>query len=248
MKNKIIFCTYGDGPFINSRERIVNEAKQFHNIFNDIYGFTKKDIPLPFIEKTKPYILEPRGSGYWLWKPCFIKQIFDNLNENDILVYADAGCHFNNEGKKRLEEYIDLINTNKAGTLCFEHGDHRGGFSQNLLTTEAIFEHFKIELIDNFRKEWQIMATIFFLRKCETTKQIVNTWYDTAYNYPDLFSDVHNEVSKIKNPVFKDNRHDQSIFSVVAKLNKAFTIPDETYALNWNDIRHVPIWSTRTRS
>lgn len=247
MNSKIIFCTYGDGPFVGSRERIINESKQFYNTFTDTYAFSKEDIPSTFVEKTKPYILEPRGSGFWLWKPCFIKQLFDSLNNNDILVYADAGCHFNKEGKKRMDEYINLINSNEAGTLCFEHGDHRGGFSQELLTTEAIFEHFNIKT-ESFRKQWQIMATIFFLRKCKITEQIVNTWYDTAYNYPDLFSDKYNEISKEKNPLFKDNRHDQSIFSVVAKIYNAFTIPDETYASNWNDIKHVPIWSTRIRS
>ena len=38
-----------------------------------------------------------------------IKQSLLDISENDILIYCDAGCKINLKGKKRFDEYIDLL-------------------------------------------------------------------------------------------------------------------------------------------
>ena len=97
----IYFFSYGDDKYKNSKDRIRNEARSF--IFDkvDIYG--REDIPFEFIEKTKPYIDMPRGGGYWLRKPFFLKKTFDMMNDGDICVYADAGCTINPNGLDRFK-------------------------------------------------------------------------------------------------------------------------------------------------
>ena len=63
-----------------------------------------------------------RGGGYWIWKPYIISKMLEQINENDILVYIDAGCHINitKESKQRFNEYINMINNSKCGLLRFQ--------------------------------------------------------------------------------------------------------------------------------
>ena len=116
------FITFGNEPYYNSVKIICNESRNLR-IFNEIYGFsdkylkTEKDFWLKhcdFLETNK------RGYGYWLWKPYLIKSEFDKMKENDILVYCDSGCQINENGKRRLHEYVDMLNTSDYGVLSFQ--------------------------------------------------------------------------------------------------------------------------------
>ena len=40
-----------------------------------------------------------RGYGYWLWKPYLIMKTLEQMNDNDILVYADCGCEIESNKK-----------------------------------------------------------------------------------------------------------------------------------------------------
>ena len=35
--------------------------------------------------------LQPRGGGYWVWKPWIIVDTLRQMKENDVLVYVDSG-------------------------------------------------------------------------------------------------------------------------------------------------------------
>ena len=54
-------------------------------------AFTPCEIGKEFYEKNKEILQSPRGGGYWLWKPCFINRVINELSDGDILIYSDAG-------------------------------------------------------------------------------------------------------------------------------------------------------------
>ncbi len=71
-------------------------------LFNKIYSFTEQDLinDSDFWNKHKDFILKnKRGYGYWVWKPYLISKILKEINDNDILLYLDAGCELNVNGK-----------------------------------------------------------------------------------------------------------------------------------------------------
>ena len=80
----IVFVTFGNEKFKNSRERIVNQAKSI-GIFNkclyeteDILNDTEFVRALKYKEFLRVFSLS-RGFGYWMWKPYVI---YKNLEKH----------------------------------------------------------------------------------------------------------------------------------------------------------------------
>jgi hypothetical protein len=109
-----------------------------------------------------------------------------------------------------------------------------------------IFLHFNAE---NLMDTPQIGSTSIMLKKTEKTISLINEWCDVCINNRNLLDDspsINGETS-----FFIDNRHDQSLFSMVAKKYKTFELTDETYMIvngvhNVFD-KHYPIHGTRLR-
>ena len=236
----IYFISYGNQNYKNSKDRIRQEA---HNMgFDSVKIFGPENISEDFVRKTYPYISHPRGAGYWLWKAFFLKNTLDEMNENDFCIYADAGCHLNIHGKKRLVEYLKMISDDESGIISFE----MPGLLEEMYTNEMVFEYFNIDKESPLRKTSQYVGGILIIKKCLNTSQIVDEYYKIAVERPDLFSDIHNNYKKTD--VFRDHRHDQSILGILRKKYKSLVIRDETWAEDFRTLSHVPILATRIRN
>lgn len=236
--NKLYFITYGDKRFRKSKKRLVSQAKLFG--FDSVKAFGFNDISNDFITKTKPYINDVKGGGYWLWKPFFLKKTLDEMQDGDILVYLDAGCELNISGKKRFSEYIEIMNANK-GVLSF----HLPGLKECSYTNDAVFEYFEIAPSSTIYNSNQIIGTCLLIKKNDLTKQLTDDFFNIAIQRPELFSDIYNVKTTRSN--FIDHRHDQSIFSVLRKKYDLITIEDETYNLDFNLMLDFPFLAKRIR-
>ena len=240
----IYFFTYGDEKFANTKKRIESEALN-SGFFDEVKIYSREDLDKDFIERTKPYI-DIRG-GFWMWKAFLMKKTIDRMQMDDICVYIDAGCTVNPNGKQRFLEYLDLIK-DESGILSFR----LDGFDEDQWTTEKIFENFEIEVDSEIRKSGHIMSTMIIFRKCERTIKLLNDFYGLALEKPVLFSDTFNYFGNSE--TFKDNRYDQSIFSVMRKKYGSVEIIDETYAdttEGWNNlylVKKIPFLATRIRN
>jgi hypothetical protein len=239
LNSKIHFVTYGDDKYTNSKRRIADQADNM-NIFDNIIVLNKNDLPDNLPDITKNVLNMPRGGGYWIWKPIIIKTLMDKINENDIIVYVDSGSTLNKSGIYRFNQYINMLSDLKSNKSMIR-------FKMNIpeykYTSTQIFEHFKVHNKKNITDDGQYMATSFLIRKCRISETIINLWYKTAIESPLLFTDMFNNVNK--NNEFVDNRHDQSIFSVITKIfaNNVYTLDDETNPYN----EHNPIYASRIR-
>ena len=99
----IHFITYGNDKFKQAKERILKEAKEFGE-FKSITGYGPESLPKFFNTKYKDILNLSRGGGYWIWRPIIIHNALQKMNDNDFLVYLDAGCSINSKGKKRFNE------------------------------------------------------------------------------------------------------------------------------------------------
>ena len=234
------FITFG-GPtsnYHNSLRRICNEAENIR-FFDNIYGFTEMDLKQDeyFWNKHGNFIENnQRGYGYWIWKSYLIKKELNKINENDILIYCDAGCQINSRGKERLYEYIDMLNNNRDnyGIISFQLE-----FKEILYTKRNILEYFSIDYNTN---DLQNMATVLIMKKNSHSINIINNWYESCCNYDLINDNTYNE-----DPNFIENRHDQSILSVLVSKYGSIKIIDETYFYpNWDIIgKEYPIWAKR---
>ena len=95
------------------------------------------------------------------------------------------------------------------------------GHREDRYTTESIFNHFNVSKDEvSVRKSGQRHATVLIIRKCMQSMEIVDEWVNTAIHHTSLFTDLHNDESKAINLDFVENRHDQSVLSVISKLNR----------------------------
>ena len=234
----VSFITYGNDAFKQSKERIVNEAKDAGCFNGQIKAYGPDDLSKEFLEKVAGVISMPRGGGYWIWKPYVIYDMLNQLNDNDILVYADSGCTIQKSAINRFNEYINMISPETPYCVLGMRlrANNRDGSLKNISlkqktwTTNKIFEYFHINSDSDIANKEQIIATVIISRKSPESLAIFKKWLNVAEEQPELFSDKYNEETKMKNPHFSDNRHDQSIYTMIvqtAPYNKSVKIINE---------------------
>ena len=113
-------------------------------------------------------------------------------------------------------------------------------------TIKEIFNYFNINLNDEIANTGQVIATVIILKKNDNTKRLINIWNNILYNKKLLFTDHYN---KNQESYFKDNRHDQSVFSVIRKMSNPILLNDETYFVPFGNEESLkyPFWATRKK-
>ena len=233
-----VFITFG-GPSENyqKRSKMLEEQARKSNFFTCSIGLTDEYLKSqPTFWKKHGDFLEKnsRGYGFWLWKPYIIKTFLNSLNDDDILVYADAGCTINYNGRKRYEEYLDLLN--EKGILSFQLD-----LPEIQFTKKTVLDRYNIS--KEMMYSGQNMATVILLKKNKHSTQLIDEWYRMAEQHENICDDLTNEY-----PEFIDHRHDQSLFSLAVKKHGSISLPDETYFHpNWRNGSKYPFWATRIR-
>jgi hypothetical protein len=239
MNQKIQFISYGNKKFNNAKARIKNQAIET-NWFDSVKVYEPDDLTQEFKKKYKDILEMPRGGGYWIWKLDIIKQELNKINDNDILIYCDAGCVVNKNGETIFRGYIDMLNNNDKSIISFEQNG-----LEKVWTVKEIFNYFEIDINSNIGKSGQLLGGIILMRK---TKHIDNIFdkYKNILEYDRyLFTDKYNNEQQ--DLTFRENRHDQSIFSIIRKIYGSIIIKDETNK-NHKNSAFIPFIAQRQRS
>jgi len=236
----IHLITYGNNYYNNSKKRLYNEALS-SGWFNTITLYGPEDLDDEFTLNFKDILRQQKGGGYWIWKPYIIKKHLDKLQDNDILIYLDAGCSINKNGVQRFKDYINMVNNNDAGIISFQM-DH----IEKKWTTIEIFKYFNIEEDSEVKNSGQVMATVQIIKKNPNSIKLLNLWNEVLYTNPLLFTDYYNNNQQ---SYFKDNRHDQSVFSIIRKIHNSIILTDETVFVSYGNEESLkyPFWATRLR-
>ncbi len=189
--------------------KLIEEARAL-NIFATIRGLTAEDLfkyedfkkHIPFINRSI------RGFGYWLWKPFLIWKVLTEIDEGDMLVYMDAGTKIEIEGKARFLEYLELQKKDANCNLFFEHNNILGAWCK--MDTIAFFE--AQELINKDVKE--LIGTFIFTCNTLFNRVFFKIFYESCCEYT-LLNDTPSVLPN--HPRFIEHRHDQSIFSILAR-------------------------------
>lgn len=251
MTQKIHFITFGNDRFQRSKKRICQEARKT-NWFDSITCYSPENISKEFKEKHNNIINDSFGAGYMIWKYDIIPKKLSEINENDILIYLDAGCTINQKAHKRFREYIDLLNKNDKGIISFQMCTDP--VPEYVWTVSEIFKFYNIENNNEIYNSNQYLSGILIMKKCEHLKLILDKCIEILNHNNLVITNQYVEKNKKENKDFKDNRHDQSILSVVRKKYNSIVLPDETY---WakndrpdfkNDKAKIsPFWATRIK-
>lgn len=229
------------------------EQAEAMNVFDEINCYTEKDLDKDFKKLWGRYLIPySRGYGYWCWKPYLIYKTLERMKDGDILLYTDIGCFFNPKGLPRLNDYYEITKNSKSGILGVRsqidsylpdqiHWEH-------YWTKGDVFDYFGVRGDKLVTHTTQFESTITFFRKDMNTLKFVADWYKA---YLDDYSLATDTPSKSPNfPEFVENRHDQSIYSMLCKKYKVEAIgTNEIFQqYDWTLIENFPIHAMRDKA
>lgn len=204
-----IFITFGSEQqnFRDATHRLTTQAKNIE-LFDEIINYSVEDLKKDdeFWKKHEEFILNnPRGYGYWLWKPYLIKKTMEKMNNGDILVYADCGCEIASYKKHEINNLFEIVKNDYiiGSFICIEK-------EYNKMDLLLKFDMLKDEYLNTPQRQ----ASALIILVCEKTRKFVEEWYNIGCDYHliDDTPSIHKNLD-----CFKEHRHDQSIFSLLSK-------------------------------
>jgi len=221
-KQKIYFITYATKQFNISAKHLINLTK-ISGLFEKSIYYKPKDLDSKFSKKFYNTLNLKRGAGYWIWKHHIIEKTLDMIEENDLIVYCDSGSSFNYFANNRFLEYVELLNDSKESNFRIECDNIH---IEKMWTTNELFNYFDLNPYSKVGQSVQLEAGHMIFKKNNKTKEYFKIYNQLLDFDENLITDEYNSNKQIKE--FKENRHDQSIFSILSKINGCISIPNET--------------------
>jgi hypothetical protein len=211
-----VFITFGAGSnnYIEAGQRLKSQADRL-KLFDQTVLYTDVELKndRKFWDKHGQFIeLNKRGYGYWLWKPYVIKKQMDQMKDGDILLYLDGGCEIDIRYRDMMIQHFETVRTDLIIGLPISYKEKQWTKMDLFIALDAVDD----QLMNSIQR--QACTIMFYV--CDKTRQLVDQWYEYA-SYYHLIDD---SPSLIKNdPIFIENRHDQSIFSVLTKKHGIYS-------------------------
>lgn len=238
MTQKLYFISYGSKQYSIQKKRIGHQAKKF-KIFNDVILYSQNSLDSRFLNKFSNLFNDDIGGGYWIWKSHIVLKTFNLMKEGDILLYVDSGSTLNVNGKKRLLDYIDKLNSSEKSILCFQMNN----YVEKEWTTKQVFEALNANNKPHITNTSQVMGGVFLVKKSNESIKFFQDFQAYVYSDINLITNYYQELQDTK---FKSCRHDQSLFSVMCKLTNQLIIEDETFFLDKPNLQYdFPILTVR---
>lgn len=240
--SKLILVSFADKRFRNSLKRLEEQTRDFP--FDERHFLTQDNcLTKEYWRKLKPWLYR-RGYGYWSWKSAIVKDFYDRLDDGDMLFWSDAGIYWNYTEKslKHFEEYIQMLSEGND-ILVFSQPTIEKNWTKGDVF-EAIGAYNNMEICNSN----QFLGGLFLIKKTDQTIDFINRFYALCDLKKELVTDKHS--SKPNKEGFIENRHDQSIFSVLVKTYPHIVIPwqeTQVYDGNWDLLADFPIQARRLK-
>jgi hypothetical protein len=258
--SNLFLCSFASPDLERSVSRFIKQSNEI-SLYKDCKIFGWKD--LSSSKKQQIDFFFKRGNkrlfGYACWKPEIILNYLNSLPEESILQYSDIGCHLNKHGMQRLKFYLET--TNKKNILAFQYKKPEFEINNKKLkyqiyyeheyTKEDLFNHFKLPINSPFRKSEQIWSGTVFFKNNSITKKFLKEWNEIC-SKANLIDDSLSIGKNSKE--FIEHRHDQSVFSILCKINDIFCLSaseiewaEDEKGRYWEHLNTYPILAKRDK-
>ena len=200
------YINYSDKAFKAQQNFALKMAKS-RGGFDNITGYSREDIDKEFYEENKNILDQPRGGGYWLWKPYFINKKLNELTDGDYLFYSDSGAFF----LKNIDILIEELEKYDQDIMGFELP-----LIESQWTKKELF--LNMDCDEAYSETNQIFASYILVRKTKLSVEFFEKYLQYSCDEINITDKYQDNISQDKN--FIDHRHDQSIFSLLYKINK----------------------------
>ena len=202
----IIAVNYADQKFQRAQKLNSKTARQWGA--DRVLEYGPGDIDETFRRRNQEILDTPRGGGYYLWKPYFYRKAYDELGENDYLVYIDSGAVYVN----RIQYLIDCMEHEKVPLMIFSLERERiekGNTKRDAFVLTGCDE-------TKYTDTPQSIGGYFVCKKAS----VVEAYLDEVLRYAQdirIISDEPNVMGLPNYKEFVDHRDDQSVISLMSK-------------------------------
>ena len=242
---KKIFVAYADEHLAYSLRRIGRQARRL-NVFDEVFLYTPADLPCYILQS--PLMQHERGGGYWAWKPAIIYETLKAHDEDDIVVYADAGCTLNTSSEwelmfKLMREY-DFI--------CFHYDAEMPIWEKFGNTSTKIKFWTKQSAItfldyychnDSWHDALKIWGGLLFVKGKDNS--LLKQWLDITLHHPEVIMDSSDEDMLAEPAGFAFHKHDQSVLTALAYCTPGTLVLPEVSETAGTD---AFVWASRIRA
>ncbi len=181
--------TYTDENMTISAEKCRDSAVKYGCDLSTIYN--ANDLGTDFIVRNIKILKQPRGCGYWIWKPHILLQEILRANKGDLVIYTDAGVEFIKHVQLLLPEMDEF---------CMLFGGqykHHEWCKGDVLKPDHIGKN-------------QLQASAMIFKVCSESIDFLCEWL----NICEIPSFIDDSPSITPNhPDFREHRHDQAILT-----------------------------------
>lgn len=210
----IRLITFSDDKMTKSAELCCESAMQ--NGVDYTQSCTPEHIDDHFKVVNSDIWLKERGPSYWLWKPYIIYKTIMLSEENDVIIYSDAGI-------KWIANVNEIISRMDQDLFLFSNGHQHVHWCK--MDVLAAINGMYLDLVartdgtrftkcnDSFLQFHQAQASVIFIKVNQNTRNFIKEWL-LFCQFPGFIDD---SPSKLPNhPEFAEHRHDQAILTCLA--------------------------------
>lgn len=204
--------------YANSVKQLIESSKKFGIEHFHLYSPEMLNLD-EFSDQFRNSDNDDPGFNFYAWKPLVILDVFEKINDGDVVLYHDAGrIEYNFNIKKDINILVNKVIKEYNGI-----GLSHGWFSHNEYTKDKCF---KLMGCDDefFRSKYQLAANWGIYEKNPRALSFLNEWKQWCLNYDVICS-----------PINEDNhegyvRHtwDQSILTNLFYLHSLIPLPYTT--------------------
>ena len=201
----IYAITFGDESFFRSAKLNAWSAIHIGKV-DKVKIYRPKDIDDTYWKAHKDILEQPRGAGYWLWKPYVILDALQNIQWNDCLMYMDAGVTYYSSVRP-LAEQLDRDGQDIYFSSSFwinEYWNKRDTYV--LMNCDS----------ESYYYANRVAAGYIMIKKTPGAINFIKAWQQYMEDAR-LATDQPSVCGKGELPLFKEHRHDESVLSILVK-------------------------------
>lgn len=216
---KKIHISYAHGRYLRSQDHCTKTALE--NGFDSSIPYRIEDLDPNFLQANSYTFSQPRGAGYWVWKPYLILKTMEKMGKDDWLMYTDSGMYFVRNPWEWILPMEDKIGD--KGIVTFGCAGRARQFTKR--DTFVLMGLDQPKYTDSTEED-QRMASVFVCKKTPFSVEFVKEWLRYCSD-PRILTDLPNTQGLPNYPEFRDHRHDQAIMSLLCIKHDTFLVKDD---------------------
>ncbi len=184
---------------------------------NRCIRYGPNDLDSRFASQNEYLLKQPRGAGYWLWKPQIILDAMARADAEDVIIYSDSRALI----RSSLDPLVEACRSLNSGVLGFDVGAE---FIERDWTKRDAFVLMDCDKPEYWDTKQYRGGTILFAVR-PSSRDFVHSWAELLCQSR-IVSDMPSICEEPEFEGFQAHRHDQSVFSLLYKKHGYATDPD----------------------